>query len=71
MTATKEVVVEFGGNRIAMAAEILRLRQALDEVRFDLSRAALAGVSGVLLDPMPRSDAVPRPVGYRLDRLED
>lgn len=71
MTATKDVVAEFGGNRIAMAAEILRLREALEEVRFDLSRAALAGVSGVLLDPMPRPDVVPRPIGYRPGRLED
>jgi hypothetical protein len=65
VSAAKEVVEEFGGNRVAMAAEILRLRQALDEVRFDLSRAALAGVSGILLDPLPRADVTPRPIGYR------
>lgn len=65
MSDTKAVVAEFSGNRIAMAAEILRLRAALDDVRFDLSRAAAAGVSGVLLDPMPPAKT-PRPVGYEL-----
>jgi hypothetical protein len=59
-----DVVKEFGGNRIALAAEILRLRAALDAVRFDLSRAAAAGVSGLLLDPMPPTET-PRPIGYR------
>jgi len=63
---TKDVVVEFSGNRIAMAAEILRLRRALEDVRFDLSRAALAGVSGLLLDPEPMG-RVPRPIGFRKD----
>jgi hypothetical protein len=58
-----EVVQEFGGNRVAMAAEILRLREALEAVRFDLSRAAAAGISGVLLDPMPPTKT-PRPIGY-------
>lgn len=66
MTETQEIVREFGGSRVSMAAEILRLRQALEEMRFDLSRAALAGVSGLLLDPMPRADVVPRPIGYRI-----
>ena len=66
MSATSDVVKEFGGNRVSMAAEILRLRQALEDVRFDLSRAALAGVSGILLDAAPRSDVVPRPIGYRI-----
>jgi hypothetical protein len=59
------VVKEFGGNRVAMAAEILRLRQRLEEVRFDLSRAAAAGVSGLLVDPLPPADTTPRPIGYR------
>lgn len=66
MTATSDVVAEFGGSRVAMAAEIIRLRERLEEVRFDLSRAALAGVSGILLDPAP-TGRVPRPIGYRLD----
>jgi hypothetical protein len=66
VTPTQEIVREFGGNRVSMAAEILRLRQALDDVRFDLSRAALSGVSGLLLDPMPRDGVTPRPIGYRL-----
>jgi hypothetical protein len=61
---TQVVVREFSGNRVAMAAEILRLRAALDSVRFDLSRAAAAGVSGLLLDPMPPT-TTPRPIGYR------
>ena len=65
MSAAKDVVAEFGGNRVAMAAEILRLRQALEDVRFDLSRAALSGVSGVLLDPLPRKGIAPRPIGFR------
>lgn len=64
MSETKDVVTEFGGNRVAMAAEILRLRKALEDVRFDLSRAALAGVSGVLLDPMPPAKT-PRPIGFQ------
>ena len=64
MSDASEVVKEFGGNRVAMAAEILRLREALDAVRFDLSRAALAGVSGILVDPLP-STVTPRPIGYR------
>ena len=64
MTETKAIVTEFGGNRIAMAAEIIRLRAALDDVRFDLSRAAAAGISGLLIDPMP-ADRTPRPIGYR------
>jgi hypothetical protein len=66
VTDTKKVVAEFAGNRIAMAAEILRLRAALEDVRFDLSRAALAGVSGLLLDPEP-TGRVPRPIGFRKD----
>lgn len=66
MTETQEVVREFGGSRVSMAAEILRLRRALDDVRFDLSRAALGGVSGLLIDPLPRADVVPRPIGYRI-----
>jgi hypothetical protein len=65
VTETQAVVKEFGGSRTSMAAEILRLRRALDDVRFDLSRAALSGVSGLLIDPMPRPDATPRPVGFR------
>ena len=64
MSDTKEVVTEFGGNRVAMAAEILRLRAALEDVRFDLSRAAAAGISGMLLDPMPATKT-PRPVGFQ------
>ena len=64
MSDAKDVVTEFGGNRVAMAAEILRLRAALDDVRFDLSRAALAGVSGILIDPLPAT-VTPRPIGYR------
>ena len=64
MSETKEVVSEFGGNRVAMAAEILRLRAALEDVRFDLSRAAAAGISGLLLDPMPETKT-PRPVGFQ------
>lgn len=63
MSETKEVVTEFGGNRVAMAAEILRLRAALEDVRFDLSRAAAAGISGLLLDPLPATKT-PRPIGY-------
>lgn len=66
MTPTQDVVKEFGGSRTSMAAEILRLRRALDDVRFDLSRAALGGVSGLLIDPLPRPDVVPRPIGYRI-----
>jgi hypothetical protein len=66
MTETQAVVQEFGGSRTSMAAEILRLRRALDDVRFDLSRAALGGVSGLLIDPMPRAGVVPRPIGYRI-----
>ncbi len=64
MSDTKVVVDEFGGNRIAMAAEILRLRAALVDVSFDLSRAAAAGVSGLLLDPLPPT-TTPRPIGFR------
>ena len=67
MSATpKDVVQEFGGSRIALAAEIIRLRTRLDEVRFDLSRAAAMGISGLLVDPMPPDDRTPRPIGYRL-----
>ena len=65
MSDAATVVKEFGGNRVAMAAEIVRLRQRLEDVRFDLSRAAAAGISGILLDPMPEPDRVPRPIGYR------
>jgi len=64
-SATADVVSEFGGSRVAMAAEILRLRKALDDVRFDLSRAAALGVTGLLIDPLPPKDLTPRPVGYR------
>ena len=60
-----EVVREFGGSRVSMAAEIIRLRERLEEVRFDLSRAAAMGVSGLLIDPMPPPDQTPRPIGYR------
>ena len=63
---TAAVIREFGGSRVAMAAEIIRLRERLDEVRFDLSRAAIAGVSGLLVDPLPPPDRTPRPIGYRL-----
>ena len=67
MSATpKDVVQEFGGSQIALAAEIIRLRTRLDEVRFDLSRAAAMGISGLLVDPMPPADQTPRPIGYRL-----
>ena len=65
MSATADVVTEFGGSKVAMAAEILRLRKALDDVRFDLSRAAALGVTGLLIDPLPPADVTPRPVGYR------
>ena len=65
MSDASTVVKEFGGNRVAMAAEIIRLRQRLEDVRFDLSRAAAAGISGILLDPMPEPDVTPRPIGYR------
>ena len=65
MSEARSVIEEFGGNKVAMAAEILRLRQALEDVRFDLSRAAAAGVSGMLLDPMPPTKT-PRPIGYEL-----
>lgn len=65
MSDAAVVVKEFGANRVAMAAEIIRLRRALDEVRFDLSRAAAAGISGLLLDPMPDPGRSPRPIGYR------
>jgi len=65
VSEAKDVVTEFGGNRTAMAAEILRLRKALDDVRFDLSRAASMGVTGILIDPLPPADLTPRPVGYR------
>ena len=67
MSPTAEVVAEFGGSKVAMAAEIIRLRTRLEEVRFDLSRAAAMGVSGLLVDPMPPEDQTPRPIGYRLD----
>ena len=66
MSDAKAVVTEFGGNRIAMAAEILRLRRALADVSFDLSRAAAAGISGILLDATPPDHAT-RPIGFRLD----
>lgn len=65
MSAASHVVKEFAGNRTAMAAEILLLRKALDDVRFDLSRAAALGVTGLLIDPMPRAGVTPRPVGFR------
>ena len=65
MSGTSDIVQEFGGSRVAMAAEIIRLRKALDYVRFDLSRAASMGVTGILIDPMPPADVTPRPVGYR------
>ena len=65
MSDAATVVQEFGGSRVAMAAEIVRLRKALDDVRFDLSRAASLGVTGILLDPLPPGDVTPRPVGYR------
>jgi hypothetical protein len=65
VTRTAEVVKEFGGNRVAMAAEIIRLRNALDDVRFDLSRAASMGVTGLLIDPLPPARATPRPIGFR------
>jgi hypothetical protein len=65
MSDSAAVVQEFGGSRVAMAAEIIRLRKALDDVRFDLSRAASLGVTGILLDPLPPGDVTPRPVGYR------
>ena len=64
MSDAKEVVEEFGGNRIAMAAEILRLRAALADVSFDLSRAAAAGISGILLDALPPTKT-PRPIGFQ------
>ena len=66
MTPNQEVVAEFGGSKVALAAEIIRLRTRLEEVRFDLSRAAAMGVSGLLVDPMPPKDVTPRPIGYRL-----
>lgn len=66
MSAAQDVVKEFGGNRTSMAAEIIRLRRALDDVRFDLARAAASGLSGILLDPLPPADVTPRPIGYRL-----
>ena len=65
MTTPAEVVREFGGSRVALAAEVIRLRERLEEVRFDLSRAAAMGVSGLLVDPLPPPDVTPRPIGYR------
>ena len=67
MSETADVIAEFGGSKVALAAEVLRLRTRLEEVRFDLSRAAALGVSGLLVDPMPPPDRTPRPVGYRMD----
>jgi hypothetical protein len=60
-----DVVKEFGGNRVAMGAEIVRLRQALADVSFDLSRAAAAGISGILVDATPPDHAT-RPIGFQL-----
>jgi hypothetical protein len=65
MTEASKVVEEFGGNRVAMGAEIARLRTALADLSFDLSRAAAAGVSGILIDAAP-PDHVTRPIGFRL-----
>ena len=67
MSEAADVVKEFGGNRVAMGAEIVRLRKALADLSFDLSRAAAAGVSGILVDAMPPDHAA-RPIGFRLDR---
>ena len=52
------VLREFGGNRVALAAEVLRLRALLQDALFEVSRRAAAPVT-VVTPPAP--PARPRP----------
>ena len=51
------VVEEFGGNRAAMAAEILRLRAALDDAGYEISRLASSRQAPTVIYP-----AAPPPI---------
>ncbi len=58
-----KVVEEFGGNRAAMAAEILRLRSLLDDAGYEISRLAASRHSATVL--YPSAPPPIRPVGLR------
>ncbi len=46
-----KVVKEFGGNRAAMAGEIVRLRSLLDDAGYEISRLAASRPSPTVLYP--------------------
>ncbi len=58
------VLREFGANRVALAAEVVRLRGLLQDALFEVSRRAADPVR--VVDPPPRSPpAAPFPVPTR------
>ena len=58
-----EVLEEFGGNRAAMAAEIVRLRSLLEDAGFEISRLAASRPGATVL--YPAASAPIRPIGLR------
>lgn len=54
------VLREFGGNRVALAAEVVRLRTLLQDALFEVSRRAAAPVT-VATPSAPRAGSRPFP----------
>ncbi|HEX2048719.1 MAG TPA: hypothetical protein VHF27_13210 [Acidimicrobiales bacterium] len=58
-----KVLTEFGGNRAAMAAEIVRLRSLLEEAGYEISRLAVSRPGATVL--YPSASPPVRPIGLR------
>ena len=57
------VLREFGGNRTALAAEVVRLRAALQDALFEVSRRAVETVR-VVTPPSPPPSPLRTPPGF-------
>ncbi len=57
------VLREFGANRVALAAEVVRLRTFLQDALFEVSRRAAEPV-GVVTPPSPPPFGLPRPPSF-------
>jgi hypothetical protein len=57
------ILKEFGGNRVAMAAEIARLRSLLEDAGYEISRLAVSRPGATVL--FPSAPPPIRPLGFR------
>ena len=61
----RSILEEFSGNRAAMAAEIGRLRERLDDAAYEISRLASSHTAATVLYPSASPPIRPsRPVGF-------